>query len=117
MEELFRKKLGFYQCGALKKKGNDFGAKAIKRWLSDHSIRWAWQDDVKQYYETIPKKKLKNLLSRDVDNPGILHLVFFLIDTFLGGLSIGSYLSQYLANYYMSYAYHFASEMILKTRK
>lgn len=117
MEELFRKKLGFYQCGALKKKGNDFGAKAIKRWLGNHSIRWAWQDDVKQYYETIPKKKLKNLLSRDVDNPGILHLVFFLIDTFLGGLSIGSYLSQYLANYYMSYAYHFASEMILKIRK
>ena len=59
MEELFRKKIGLYQCGALKKKGNDFGAKAIKRWLSDHSIRWAWQDDVKQYYETIPKKKLK----------------------------------------------------------
>lgn len=59
MGELFRKKLGFYQCGALKKKGNDFRAKAIKRWLSDHSIRWAWQDDVKQYYETIPKKKLK----------------------------------------------------------
>jgi RNA-directed DNA polymerase len=27
MGELFRKKLGFYQCGALKKKGNDFGAK------------------------------------------------------------------------------------------
>lgn len=117
MEELFRKKLGFYQCGALKKKGNDFGAKAIKRWLGNHSIRWAWQDDVKQYYETIPKKKLKKLLSKDVDNPGILHLVFFLIDTFLGGLSIGSYLSQYLANYYMSYAYHFASEMVLKIRK
>lgn len=117
MDELFRKKLGFYQCGALKKKGNEFGSKAIKKWVNNHDMRWAWQADVRHYYETIPKHRLKHLLSRDVDNSDILHLVFFLIDTFDGGLSIGSYLSQYLANYYMSYAYHFASEQITKTRK
>lgn len=117
MEELFRKKLGFYQCGAVKKKGNEFGSKAIKKWVDNHNMRYAWQADIKHYYETIPKEKLKNLLSRDVDNPDILHLVFFLIDTFDGGLSIGSYLSQYLANYYMSYAYHYASEQIGRIRK
>ena len=117
MDELFRKKLGFYQCGALKKKGNEFGSKAIKKWVNNHNMRWAWQADVRHYYETIPKHKLKHLLSRDIDNPDILHLVFFLIDTFDGGLSIGSYLSQYLANYYMSYAYHYVSEQIIKTRK
>lgn len=117
MEELFRKKLGFYQCGALKKKGNEFGAKAIKKWLRNKNMRWAWQADVRHYYETIPKDKLKKLLARDVDNPDILHLVFFLIDTFDGGLSIGSYLSQYLANYYMSYAYHYASERLRGTRR
>ena len=117
MDELFRKKMGFYQCGALKKKGNEFGAKAIKKWVNNHNMRWAWQADVRHYYETIPKYNLKHLLSRDIDNPDILHLVFFLIDTFDGGLSIGSYLSQYLANYYMSYAYHYASEQITKARK
>ena len=117
MEELFRKKLGFYQCGALKKKGNEFGSKAIKKWVNNHSMRWAWQADIRHYYETIPKNRLKELLARDVDNPGILHLTFFLIDTFDGGLSIGSYLSQYLANYYMSYAYHYASEQIIRTRR
>lgn len=117
MEELFRKKLGFYQCGAVKKKGNEFGSKAIKKWVNNHNMRYAWQADIRHYYETIPKGKLKKLLSRDVDNPDILHLVFFLIDTFDGGLSIGSYLSQYLANYYMSYAYHYASEQIGRIRK
>lgn len=117
MEELFRKKLGFYQCGALKKKGNEFGSKAIKKWVDNHNMRWAWQADIRHYYETIPKSKLKELLTRDVDNPDILHLVFFLVDTFDGGLSIGSYLSQYLANYYMSYAYHYTSEQIARLRK
>lgn len=117
MTELFSKKLGFYQCGALKNKGNEFGSKAIKKWVNNHNMRWAWQADIRHYYETIPKDKLKNLISRDIDNPDILHLVFFLIDTFDGGLSIGSYLSQYLANYYMSYAYHYASEQIVRKRK
>ena len=41
MDELFRKKLGFYQCGALKKKGNEFGSKAIKKWVNNHNMRWA----------------------------------------------------------------------------
>lgn len=117
MKDLFRKKLGFYQCGALKNKGNEFGSKSIKKWVNDHNMRWAWQADIRHYYETIPKEKLKSLLSRDIDNEDILHLVFFLIDTFDGGLSIGSYLSQYLANYYMSYAYHYASEHIVRKRK
>ena len=117
MDELFRKKLCFYQCGALKNKGNEFGAAAIKKWIDNLNMRWAWQSDVRHYYETISKRKLKRLLKRDIDNPNILHLVFFLIDTFEGGLSIGSYLSQYLANYYLSYAYHYASEKITKARK
>lgn len=117
MEELFRKKLGFYQCGALKNKGNEFGSKAIKKWLNNRNMRYAWQADIRHYYETIPKSKLKKFLARDVDNPDILHLVFFLIDTFDGGLSIGSYLSQYLANYYMSYVYHYASEQVIKIRR
>lgn len=42
---------------------------------------------------------------------------FFLIDSFEGGLSIGSYLSQYLANYYMSYACHYVNEQVYKLRK
>ena len=117
MEELFQKKLGFYQCGALKNKGSEFGARAVKKWIDNHNMRWAWQADIRHYYETIPKKKLKELLKRDIDNADILHLVFFLIDTFDGGLSIGSYLSQYLANYYMSYACHYANEQICKVRR
>lgn len=117
MEELFRKKIGFYQCGALKNKGCEFGAKAIKKWVDNHDIRWGWQADIRHYYETIPKGKLKELLRRDVDNDDVIHLVFFLIDSFEGGLSIGSYLSQYLANYYMSYTCHYVNEQVCKLRK
>ena len=116
LEELFQKKLGYYQCGAIKKKGSDFGATAIYRWLEDRSNRWAWQCDIRHYYENIDRKKLKELLKRDAKNDDILHLVFFLIDTFPKGLSIGSYLSQFLANYYLSKAYTHAGQLS-KVRK
>jgi hypothetical protein len=116
LKELFEKKLGFYQCGAVKRKGNEFGARAIKKWLADKNIRWAWQSDVRHYYENINKNVLKKMLKRDVKNDRLLHLVFFLIDTFKYGLSIGSYLSQFLANYYLSKAYIYASQQF-KVRK
>lgn len=116
LEELFRKKLGYYQCGAIERKGSDFGAKAIYKWLSDKSNRWAWQCDIRHYYENINKGKLKEMLKRDVKNKEVLHLVFFLIDTFQSGLSIGSYLSQFLANYYLSKSYIYAGQL-QKVRK
>lgn len=116
LEELFRKKLGYYQCGATEGKGSDFGAGVIYKWLKDKNNRWAWQCDIRHYYENIDKRKLKKMLKRDVKNEDILHLVFFLIDTFPNGLSIGSYLSQFLANYYLSKAYIYASQL-QKVRK
>lgn len=115
LRELFEKKIGYYQCGAVKGKGNDFGASAIYEWLKDRRNRWAWQADIKHYYESVDKNILKRMLIRDVKNQSLLELVFFLIDTFESGLSIGSYLSQFLANYYLSKAYVFASQLT-KTR-
>ena len=47
---------------------------------------------------------------------GVIAVVFFLIDAFEYGLSIGSYLSQFLANYYLSKAYIYASQQF-KVRK
>lgn len=117
LEELFRKKIGFYQCSALENKGKIMGMKSIEKWIRNKNIRYAYQTDIRQYYQSIPKDKMKALLRRDVANKAILHLVFFLIDTFEHGLSIGSYLSQYLANYYLSYAYHFVSEQCYRIRK
>ena len=40
-----------------------------------------------------------------------------MIDTYDEGLCIGSYLCQYLANYFLSYAYHFVTEMLYTERR
>lgn len=117
LDEVLKKKIGYYQCSAIKDKGQLMGAKAVKEWVDNHEMRWAWKGDVRRFYENIDRDKLKALLKKCVKNEAILHLVFFLIDTFDKGLAIGSFLSQYLANFYLSYAYHFASEQLFKVRK
>lgn len=117
LAELLIKKIGYYQCAALPKKGQVFGMRAIKRWLRNKGLRYAWKGDAQHYYESIDIDKLKSLLERYVKNKLLLKLVFALIDSFERGLSIGSYLSQYLANFFMSFAYRFANEQMFKIRK
>ena len=115
--ELFVAKIGYYQCSALENKGQIFGVKALKKWVDDHHIRYAIQSDIRHFYDTIDTDVLKDMLRRDVNNEPLLHLTFFLIDTFNKGLAIGSYLSQLLACYYLSLAYHYVTEQCYRIRK
>lgn len=117
LKEVLCKKIGYYQCAALPCRGQKFGKDAIKKWLKNPEMRYAWKGDAHHYYENINTGKLKKLLERYVKNEPLLHLVFALIDSFEKGLEIGSYLSQYLANFYMSFAYHYATEHLSKIRK
>ena len=114
--ELFKKKIGYYQCAAIPGKGQVMGKKSIEKWLKSGKTRYGWKGDASKYYENINKNRLKELLKKYVKNDALLHLTFSLIDSFEKGLSIGSYLSQYLANFYMSFAYHYISEKCVKTR-
>ena len=74
--------------------------------------------DVRKCYPSISREVLKRLLSRDVGDRRLLDLTFHLIDQYAGddGLNIGSYLSQWLANYYLSYAYHYCERHLSKER-
>ena len=115
--DLFVAKIGYYQCSALTGKGQIFGVTALKLWVDDHNIRYAIQSDIRHFYDTIDIDILKDMLRRDVKNESLLHLTFFLIDTFDKGLAIGSYLSQLLACYYLSLAYHYVTEQCYRIRK
>lgn len=114
--EVLNKKIGQFQCAAISNRGQVYGKNAIKKWLRNRDIRYVWKGDAKHYYENIDIARLKSLLTKYVKNEPLLHLVFSLIDSFEKGLEIGSYLSQYLANFYMSFAYHYVEEHLFKER-
>ncbi|WP_320165115.1 reverse transcriptase domain-containing protein [uncultured Trichococcus sp.] len=115
MKPMFDAKIGIFQCASLPGRGQSYGKKRIESWRGD--IRYFVKGDIQKCFPSIPIARLKELLQRDIKNKKINRFAFSLLDMFKGGLSIGSYLSQYLCNYYLSYAYHYASEQLFKVRK
>lgn len=110
-------RIGEYQCAAIKGKGQSYGIRAIKRWMRNPSIRYAGKCDIKKCYPSINPEKLMEFLKIHIKNDNLLWLIETLINTFDAGLSIGSYLSQYLCNLYLSQLYHYIAEDLFKIRK
>lgn len=116
---MFLNKIGTYQCASIKGRGQIYGKKAIEKWIRKNpkSCKWVWKGDVRKFYPSVPHDRLKELLRRDIKNDTVIYILFTLINTYDIGLCIGSYLSKSLANYYLSYAYHYLSEQCFKIRK
>lgn len=68
--------------------------------------------DVSKFYPNINHSILKQLLRRKFKDADLLELLDLIIDSIPGekGVPIGSYLSQYLANFYLAYFDHWIKE-------
>ena len=111
------KRIGEYQCASIKGRGPIKGAQRIQRWLRNKNIRYAGKADVKKCYENISRENMMKFLHKYVKNDLLLWLINELLITFEHGLSIGSCLSQFLCNLYMSQLYHEISENMFRIRK
>ena len=117
--ELFERKIGRYQCASVPRRVQVYGKKAIERWMrkTPDKTRVAAKADVRHCYPSINTSKLMRFLRKQVKNEDLLYLVETLVRSYKQGLSIGSYLSQWICNYYLSFAYRYAEQKLFKTRK
>lgn len=115
---MLRAKVGRWQTASIPNRGIADARRAIKKWVREPSSRVFVKLDVRKCYPSISREVLKRLLARDVGDRRLLDLTFHLIDQYAGddGLNIGSYLSQWLANYYLSCAYHYCERHLSKER-
>lgn len=65
--------------------------------------------DIKKFYPNVNHDILKNLLRRKFKDADLLWLLDEIIDS-VEGLPIGNYLSQYFANFYLTYFDHWLKE-------
>lgn len=107
----FLNRIGQHQYASIKGRGCVKGVRQIRRWLRNKSIRYFAKADIKKCYESIPQDRLMHFLEKHIKNEMLLWLIQSLISTFESGLSIGSYLSQFLCNLYLSQLYHAISHM------
>lgn len=117
---LFRAKIGRYQCASIPGRGQVDGKRAIERFIrrkDPHGTKSKYfvKMDVRHCYQNLTRRAVMRRLRRDVHkNHVLLWFVDALLSTFQHGFSIGSFLSQFLCNYMLSYAYHFATEQLYK---
>lgn len=98
-----------YSC--VKKRGIHGAANAVKEALKDRgNTQYCLKLDIKKFYPSIDHIILKNLLRRKFKDDGLLWLLDEIIDS-APGLPIGNYLSQYLANYYLTGFDHWLKEV------
>lgn len=97
-----------YSC--IKKRGIHAAANALKKALRDvEGTRYCLKLDITKFYPNIDHDILKQLLRRKFKDKDLLWLLDEIIDS-TTGLPIGNYLSQYLANFYLSYFDHWIKE-------
>lgn len=97
-----------YSC--IKKKGIHAAAAAVRIALRDIPGTWyCLKLDIKKFYPNVDHEVLKQLLRRKIKDTDLLWLLDGIIDS-AEGLPIGNYLSQYFANFYLTYFDHWLKE-------
>lgn len=97
-----------YSC--IKGRGIHAAARAIKEDLKDDfGTQYCLKLDVKKFYPNIDHAILKQLLRKKIKDSDLLWLMDEIIDS-TEGLPIGNYLSQYFANFYLTYFDHWIKE-------
>ncbi|MGN6601215.1 MAG: reverse transcriptase domain-containing protein [Ginsengibacter sp.] len=97
-----------YSC--IKGKGIHAAANAVKRALKNvEETTYCLKMDVKKFYPNVDHEILKKLLRRKFKDEDLLWLLDEIINS-AAGLPIGNYLSQYFANFYLTYFDHWIKE-------
>ena len=111
------KRIGEYQYASIEGRGTVKGKEVISHWIRNRNMRYFVKLDVRKCFESIDQNKMMEYLRRLVKNEPLLDLIELLLRSFERGLSIGSYLSQYLCNLYMSILYHEIMENMYRVRR
>lgn len=98
-----------YSC--IKGRGIHKAFYKLKSVLRDEpGTKYCLKLDVKKFYPNIDHDILKSLLRRKLKDPDLLWLLDEIIDS-TEGVPIGNYLSQYFANFYLTYFDHWIKEV------
>lgn len=115
IETILSRNMCYHTCASIKGRGIKRAYQLSKKYTKKEvECRYCLKFDVKKFYPSINKDILKALLRRKFKDRDLLWLLDLIIDSYPHerGLPIGSYLSQFLANYYLSDFDHWLKEVL-----
>lgn len=113
VEDIFMKTFCTHTCASVKKRGIKEASRLTRKFLKDREgSKYCLKIDVSKFYPNINHDILKMLLRKKFKDKQLLNLLDRIIDSYPKerGVPIGSYLSQFLANFYLSYFDHWLKE-------
>lgn len=97
-----------YSC--IKGRGIHLAARKVQQSLKDVSgTKYCLKMDIQKFYPSVNHEILKSLLRKKFKDERLLQVLDEIIDS-AEGLPIGNYLSQYFANFYLTYFDHWIKE-------
>ncbi len=113
IEPIFMKVFCQHTCASIKDRGIKRANALVDEYLKDpYNSKYCLKIDVSKFYPNINHAILKKLLRKKFKDNELLELLDLIIDSYPGnkGVPIGSYLSQFLANFYLAYFDHWLKE-------
>lgn len=104
----------YHTCASLPQRGASRAQKLLRKYIRQcNDEPYCLKLDIYHFYPSIDKEILKSQLETKFKDKELLQLLFQIIDSYkLTGIPIGSYLSQYLANFYLSGFDHYLKEQL-----
>lgn len=109
IEREFLKTIPLFACASIPNRGIDRAYDLVVNALKDReNTTYCLKLDIKKFYPNIDKEILKQLLRHKFKDKKLLWLLDLIIDSYPRekGVPIGSYTSQYFANFYLAYFDH-----------
>jgi hypothetical protein len=113
-EHIFLSVLINFTCASLKNRGIHYASKLLDSYMQNkEETKYCLKIDIKKFYPNIDHEILKSLLRKKFKDKDLLWLFDLIIDSTNEdkGIPIGSYLSQYFANYYLAWFDHWLKEV------
>ena len=113
IEPVFMEVFCRHTCASLKGRGIKLALELTEAYLKDEAnSRYCLKIDIAKFYPNINHAVLKAMLRRKFKDKDLLALLDMIVDSTQSekGVPIGSYLSQFLANFYLAYFDHWLKE-------
>lgn len=113
LEPIWEKVFIHHSYACRKNKGIHAAAKDLKKTLRKHKdeTKYCLKLDIRKFYPSIDHDILKTIIRYKIKDKKLLATLDEIIDS-AEGVPIGNYLSQYLANLYLTYFDHWLKEVL-----